>query len=87
MAKVTSQKTVEGEVTVRFESARPIVRAEFNATPDLGDWPKRNWAAVPASIEGKMVVARLPEGTKVYYVNLFDDRDCVISSEHVEISL
>jgi hypothetical protein len=28
----------------------------------------------------------LPEGVTVYYLNLFDDRDCVVSSEHEELT-
>jgi uncharacterized protein YycO len=31
------------------------------------------------------VVATLPDGVRVYYINLFDDRDCVVSTEHVEL--
>ena len=30
------------------------------------------------------VTATLPEGTRVYYFNLFDQRDCVVSTEHQE---
>ena len=34
--------------------------------------------------DGTRVSASLPEGTRVYYLNLFDDRGCVVSTEHEE---
>jgi hypothetical protein len=30
--------------------------------------------------------AALPAGTRVYYLNLFDERGCVVSTEHEECS-
>lgn len=73
-------------VWATYESAVPIVKAELNYTLATGNWPDREWVAVPASLDepGK-VIATLPEGTTVYYINLFDDRDCVVSTEHVEL--
>jgi hypothetical protein len=31
------------------------------------------------------VGALLPEGTQVYYFNVFDERGCVVSTEHAEV--
>jgi hypothetical protein len=79
-------------VWTTYQSARPIVKAELNYTRDVGKWQDRKWVAIPARLDaatatvaGK-VAATLPEGTKVYYLNLFDDRDCVVSTEHVEVN-
>jgi len=33
----------------------------------------------------KEVVVTLPSGTKVFYINLTDEKDLVVSSEHEEI--
>ena len=33
------------------------------------------------------VTATLPEGTRVYYLNLVDERNCVVSTEHEECKL
>ena len=61
---------------------------ELNYTLASGKWQDREWVAVPASLDepGK-VAAELPEDTTVYYFNLFDDRDCVVSTEHVEVEV
>ena len=34
----------------------------------------------PGAIDGKRVAASLPDGVRVYYFNLFDDRECVAST-------
>ena len=47
----------------------------------------RKWEARPAQVEASgRVTATVPEGTTVYYLNLFDDRDCVVSTEHEELA-
>ena len=38
------------------------------------------------TIEAGKASATLPDGITVYYINLFDNRDCVTSTEHVEIA-
>jgi len=81
---MTGQGTERGEVWARFESKASVTKAELNFTRDTGKWQDRKWESVPATIDagaGK-VSAALPEGATVYYFNLFDDRDCVVSSMH-----
>jgi hypothetical protein len=73
------------EAWVRFESEVTITKAELNYTRDTGRWQDRKWEAVPARQNGNRFAAALPEGTRVYYFNLFDERDCVVSSEHQEL--
>jgi hypothetical protein len=41
--------------------------------------------SVPATLEKDRVTAVLPEDAKVFYINLFDDRNLVVSTEHVEL--
>jgi hypothetical protein len=41
------------------------------------------WAA---QSDGR-VTAALPPGTRVYFFNLFDQRDCVVSTEHQELGV
>ena len=67
---------------------RQIVKSELNFTKDDGRWQDRKWEMVDADIEREehRVSAVLPEGTRVYYFNLFDDNDLVVSSEHVELA-
>jgi dienelactone hydrolase len=69
-----------------FTSKTPITKAEFLYTTDTGTWQKRAWVAVAATAgdDGK-VTATLPEGTKVYFLNLTDDRGLTVSTEHEEL--
>lgn len=65
-----------------FTSNSRVVSAVLNFTRDEGAWQERKWEAVPAELNADRVVAELPAETKVYYFNLTDERDCVVSSEH-----
>jgi dienelactone hydrolase len=82
---ITGQRREGDRVTVRFRGARPIVKAELNVTRDSGRWQDRRWEALPAHVEpsGNMT-ATLPAGVTAYYLNLLDDGDCLVSTEHVE---
>jgi hypothetical protein len=85
MAAIASQQRKDRGVTVTFQSEHPIVKAELNFTADTtSPWPKREWKNLPAIIKGNTITATLPPEAKIYYVNLFDDRDCVVSTEHAE---
>jgi hypothetical protein len=60
----------------------PVAKAELNYTQDTGRWQDRKWETVPAVRTNTRVSATLPEGARVYYFNLFDERGCVVSTEH-----
>jgi hypothetical protein len=74
-------------VWARFATTAPITKAELNYTTDTGPWQKRRWETIPARLDTKRrkASARLPKGTTVYYFNLLDNRDLVVSSEHEEL--
>jgi hypothetical protein len=74
-----------GTAWVAYSSARPVVKAELNFTRDAGRWQDRKWEALPATSAPGRVSASVPEGTRTFYFNLYDDRDCVVSSEHEEM--
>jgi len=74
------------EVWAEFTSSVPIVKGELNVTRDTGPWQERAWEAVPAKLDGSRISARLPEDATIYYFNLFDDRDCAVSTEHTTIT-
>jgi hypothetical protein len=87
LATVTSQERKGSQVSIGFQSPRPIVKAELNFTNDVtSPWPKREWKALPAIVKGGKVTGELPADARFYYMNLFDDRDCVVSSEHAEVT-
>lgn len=72
-------------VWATFESKVPIDKAELTFTKATGPWKDRFWEAVPATIDNGKLTATLPDGVTVYYLNLFDKRNCVVSTEHVEL--
>lgn len=67
-----------------YAAALPIAKAELNYTRDTGRWQDRKWESIPALQTDGQVTASLPEGTRVYYFNLFDQRNCAVSTEHEE---
>ena len=84
--RIISQGRGGSEVAVHYESPIKIVRAELTYSKDDGPWPERLWEASEASLhpDGR-VTATLPEGVTVYYLNLFDERGVVVSTEHVGV--
>ena len=64
----------------------PITRAELNFTRDVGKWQERKWETLPAVIEPSKsrISAPWPEGLKVGYLNLIDERGAIVSTEHIE---
>jgi len=86
LPRITGQGRKGNYVWATFETKVPVIKAELNYTCDTGRWQDRKWEATPAKLEdnGK-VTATLPEGVAVYYINLFDSRDCVVSTEHEEL--
>jgi dienelactone hydrolase len=84
---MTGQARKGNEVWATYQSKSPVRKAELNFTRDTGKWQDRKWESIAATIDArrKKIVATLPEGTTVYYWNLFDDRDCAVSTVHVEL--
>lgn len=84
LPKITGQGRADNSAWANYESTAGIVRAELNFTRDTGRWQDRKWESIPAKLEKGRVTATLPAGARFYYFNLFDERDCVVSSEHAE---
>jgi dienelactone hydrolase len=70
-----------------YSTKVPLAKAELNFTRDIGRWQDRKWESIPAEPSEGRVTAGLPAGTRVYYFNLFDERNCAVSTEHEECSL
>jgi len=87
LAKITAQLHHNQSVGISFQSEAPIDRAELLYTKGTGSWKERLWETAPASVDNvkHAVTAVLPKGTTVYFVNLIDNRNLVVSSEHVEV--
>lgn len=67
---------------VEYKSKSRIVRAELNYTRDDGRWQERRWESAPAQVDSRAAAGTVPTGTTASYINLFDDRGLVVSSEH-----
>jgi dienelactone hydrolase len=87
LAKITSQGRDGQQAWAVFKASSPIQRAELNYTCQTGRWQDRKWQTTAATINmaARKVVAKIPQGTKVYYFNLIDQRNLVVSTEHKEI--
>ena len=73
-------------VWATYAAKVPVVKSELNYTKDTGRWQDRKWETIAARQTDGRVEAALPGGTRGYYFNLFDERDCVVSTEHESIS-
>lgn len=82
LMKVSLGKKDGANVSALFSGKTKAVAAVLNYTLDEGTWQKRNWQEVPAVIGENKVSASLPEGAKVYYFNVTDERGLISSSEH-----
>jgi dienelactone hydrolase len=88
LPRVTSQTVDERrQLTVTYESALPITKAQFCYTRATGYWPDRKWNALSATIdaENRKVHAAIPRLTTGCFLNLIDERGALVSSEHVEV--
>jgi dienelactone hydrolase len=87
LVRISGQGRSGAAAWASYACAHPLAKAELNWTVDHGPWPARLWQAAPAdiSVAGK-VTASVPAGATVYYLNLFDQRGCVVSSEHEELA-
>ncbi|HRA87783.1 MAG TPA: acetylxylan esterase [Planctomycetaceae bacterium] len=86
LAKVIEQGESDGTAWARNEAAVPLVKAELCFTRDSGKWQDRKWETLPAEIDASSskVSASVPGDATVFYLNLFDDRECVVSTEHID---
>ena len=66
---------------VRYKSDVRIVKAELCFTRDSGKWQDRNWESIPAGLSAETAHADLPRGATVWFFNLFDERDCVVTAD------
>jgi dienelactone hydrolase len=82
LMKVTLGKRDGTSVSASYRGKAKALSAVLHYTLDEGPWQKRNWQEGPAILEENGASAILPEGTKVYYFNVTDERGLISSSEH-----
>ncbi|MEI6196066.1 MAG: acetylxylan esterase [Verrucomicrobiota bacterium] len=81
---ITGQGREGTNVWATFIAKVKVTKAELNYTKDTGNWEKRKWETLPAKLLGNRFTAALPAETRVYYLNLTDERGCMVSAEHEE---
>jgi poly(3-hydroxybutyrate) depolymerase len=86
LPRIVNAKIVGNQLMVTYASEVEIVKAEFSYTAEKGAWQDRKWEAVEVQINAaeKTVVCDIPATATVFYLNLFDNRQCVVSTEHFE---
>jgi hypothetical protein len=86
LARMTAQGIDGRRAWARFAAQAPLVKSQLVSTKDSGPWRKREWTIADAELDKTTgrVTATVPEGTRAFYFILFDQRECVASSEHVE---
>lgn len=84
LARITKTGREGTTVWATYASASPITKGELNYTTDSGEWQKRNWQTLPATLNAAQsrVSVELPVGVTAYYFNLTDARELVVSTEH-----
>ena len=83
---ITDQGFEDDKTWAVFSSTVPVTKAELCFTRATGRWQDREWESQPAMIDAatSKVTATIPTDATVFYLNLFDDQGCVVSSEHTE---
>jgi len=86
LPRISSQGQSGTQAWATFSSPVPLKRAELCWTGDGGRWQERKWRQSPATVnpESGKITADVPAEARVFYLNLFDERDCVVSTEHFE---
>ena len=85
LATITDQGQDEGIAWLTFKAETTITSAELIYTKDTGKWQDRLWESIPATIDhdANKATATIPEGATVFYLNLTDEHNLVVSSEHI----
>ena len=87
LPRITGQGRDGRTAWVSFASNTPVVKAALHYTKAGGRWQDRLWECAPATLDVKAgrAHAEVPEGATVYYLNLEDDAERVVSGEHEEV--
>ncbi len=86
LSQITGSGLTGKKLWATWQSDRPILYAELLYTLATGYWADRKWNVLPAKCDARtrrVEVDILPEVTACY-LNLFDDRNCVVSSEMIQ---
>ena len=83
LPRITASGSSGNVMWAEYRSARPVMRAELNYTRGTGHWADRKYNILPADVDrqGSRVEVEIPAQTSVCFLNLYDDRECVASTD------
>jgi len=86
LPKIVEQGFNSGEAWANFKADVAITKAELCFSRQSVRWQDREWETAPAELDASTsrVSAKVPDDATVFYLNLFDEHDCVVSTEHIE---
>jgi dienelactone hydrolase len=85
LAKINDFGIDKNTLWASFDSISKITSAELLWTRDSGEWFNREWFAESAKIDKNVASAILPDGVTVCYLNLINENDLVVSTEHITV--
>jgi len=85
LVTISEVKRIERTVHIHFTGGVPIVDCQLLFTRDTCPWADRHWESTQAHLEKESSFVELPRGTVAYYLNLIDERNLTVSSEHEEL--
>jgi hypothetical protein len=85
LPRITGQGRDKDTAWATFTSPTAVRSAALLYTNDTGPWQKRAWQSTPAKLgDDYRVTAPIPANAKAYYLNLTDERNLTVSTEHDE---
>ena len=86
LARFTSQ-TLDGvNVSASFKPSTPWSRRSCSTRRTGGRGRDASGSTAAAKLDGDTAKATLPDGTAAYYMNIEDERGCVVSTRHATIA-
>jgi dienelactone hydrolase len=86
LARLGEPVVASGVATTTIETQTPLVEAKLAYTTDQGEWPKREWQTLDATLSKGNASVPLPEKRPlVFFLTVKDDRGAITSSPHVEL--
>lgn len=71
------------KVSASYRSPSQLREARLHYTTDTGEWQKRHWVALPATLGERAVVATLPHDRPItFFMSVTDSRGIRVSTEH-----
>jgi len=87
LPRITSYGHSDNHLWLEYQSSSPVTKAEIIFTRACGQWQDRKYNTTPAVINPSTcrVDAIIPAKTTICYLNLTDERGCIVSTPHFEL--